>query len=103
MNEWCNMVIQGAEQKLVLPGCSIEGGRAEGIPAPQAAISSQCEGPTATGHNGNDTGIMCLEVLLPTVLVYPDPPICQPHPDVGADGCHGCNSKTCFLRHVSKA
>ena len=76
MNKQLNTVTKGAEQKLALPGCSIKRGRAEGIPAFQAAISSQCEGPTATGHNGNDTGIMCLEVLLPTVLVYPHPPIC---------------------------
>lgn len=73
-----------------------------GIPAFEAAVSSQGEGSGAAGHNSDDPGIVCLEVLLPAVLVHPHSPIRQPHPDVEADGCHGGNACPSFLSKETK-
>lgn len=69
-----------------------------GVPAFEAAISSQREGSGAAGHNCYDAGFMCLKVLLACVLVHPHPPIRQAHPDVGPDACHGGNANPSFLK-----
>ena len=82
----------------LLPSRCIKRRGGVGIPALEAAISSQGEGPAATGYNGNDTSIMGTELLLPTVLVHSYSPICQTHPDVGADGGHRSNAGASLLQ-----
>ena len=89
------------DQCWALPGLGISRRWGGGIPALQAAVSSQSEGSAATWHNGNDASLVRPELLLSTIFVDSDSAVCQAHPNIGANRGHRRNASACLLYNTT--